>query len=239
MNFSVGNPVPTITSLSPASVAVGSGAQTLTINGTGFLSTSTVSFNGTTRTPTFVSSTELTIALTTTDIATAGTYAVTVTNPAPGGGTSSSVNFAVGNPVPAITSLSPTSVAVGSGAQTLTINGTGFLSTSTVSYNGSSRTPTFVSSTELTIALTSTDVATGGTFPVTVTNPAPGGGTSSSVNFTVGNPVPAITSLSPNPVVAGSGAQTLTINGTGFMNTSSVSFNGSSATQLPLSTAPN
>ena len=75
-----------------------------------------------------------------TDIATAGTYPVTVTNPAPGGGTSSAMNFSVGNPVPTITSLSPTSVAVGSGAQTLTINGTGFLSTSTVSYNGSTRT---------------------------------------------------------------------------------------------------
>ena len=68
------------------------------------------------------------------------------------------MNFSVGNPVPAITSLSPTSVAVGSGAQTLTINGTGFLSTSTVSYNGSTRTTTFVSSTQLTLALTSTDV---------------------------------------------------------------------------------
>ena len=107
MNFVVGNPVPTITSLAPTSVAVGAAAQTLTINGTGFLSTSTVSFNGTTRTTTFLSSTSLTIALTTTDTGTAGTYAVTVTNPAPGGGTSSAMNFSVGNPVPTITSLSP------------------------------------------------------------------------------------------------------------------------------------
>ncbi|MGO8734065.1 MAG: beta strand repeat-containing protein [Terriglobia bacterium] len=230
VNFSVGNPVPTITSLSPTSVAVGSGAQTLTINGTGFLSTSTVSYNGSSRTPTFVNSTQLTLALASTDVATAGTYPVTVTNPAPGGGTSSAVNFSVGNPVPTITSLSPTSVAVGSGAQTLPIYGTGFLSSSTVSYNSSSRTPTSVTSTELTIALSSADVATAGTFPVTVTNPAPGGGTSNSVNFTVNNPAPAITSLSPASIVVGSGAQTMTINGSGFVNTSSVSYNGSSRT---------
>ena len=242
MNFSVGNPVPAITSLSPTSVAVGSGAQTLTINGTGFLSTSTVSYNGSSRTPTFVNSTELTLALTSTDVATAGTFPVTVTNPAPGGGTSSSVNFTVGNPVPTITSLSPTSVAVGSGAQTLTINGTGFLSTSTVSYNGSSRTPTFVNSTQLTLALASTDVATAGTYPVCVTNPTPGGGTSSAVNFTVNNPVPTLTSLSPASAVAGAAAQTLTLTGTNFLASSTVTYNGVghaatfvSSTQLTIS----
>jgi hypothetical protein len=230
VNFSVGNPVPAITSLSPASVAVGSGAQTLTIIGTGFVSTSTVSYNGSSHTPTFGSSTQLTLALASTDVSTAGTFPVTVTNPAPGGGTSNSVNFTVGNPIPAITSLSPTSAAVGSGAQTLTINGTGFMSTSMVSYNGSSRTPAFVNSTQLTVLLTDADVSTAGTVPVSVTNPAPGGGTSNVVNFSVGNPVPAITSLSPTSVAVGSGAQTLTINGTGFLNTSTVSYNGSSRT---------
>ena len=44
---------------------------------------------------------------------------------------------------------------------------------------------TFVTSAQVTIPLTATDVATGGTFPVIVTNPAPGGGSSNTVNFTV------------------------------------------------------
>jgi uncharacterized repeat protein (TIGR03803 family) len=224
VNFTVGNLIPVITSLSPSSVYVGSGAQTLTINGTGFLSTSTVSYNGSTRTPTFVSSTQLTVSLTSTDVATGGTFPVTVTNPAPGG-TSNAVNFTVVNYVPAITFLSPSSVAAGSGAQTLTINGTNFLSTSTVSYNGSTRTPTFVSSTQLTVSLTSTDVATAGTFPVTVTNPAPGG-TSSAVNFTVNNLAPTLTSLSPASAVVGTVSLTLTLTGTNFLASSTVTYNG-------------
>ena len=42
-----------------------------------------------------------------------------------------------------------------------------------------------------------------------VTNPAPGGGASSALNFTVNNPAPTLTSLSPASATAGAGAQTL------------------------------
>ena len=108
---------------------------------------------------------------------------------------SKSVNSPVGNPVPAITTLSPASAAAGAAAQTLIINGTNFVSTSTVTYNAMAHTATYISSTELEITLSASDQATAGTYPVIVTNPAPGGGTSNSVNFTVGNPVPSITSL--------------------------------------------
>ena len=100
----------------PASATAGAAAQTLTINGTNFLSTSTVTYNGVAHTATFVSSTQLTITLSASDQATAGTYAVVVTNPAPGGGASNSVNFTVNNPVPTITSLSPTSATAGAAA---------------------------------------------------------------------------------------------------------------------------
>jgi 6-phosphogluconolactonase (cycloisomerase 2 family) len=56
-----------------------------------------VLFNGATRQATFVSSIQLAISLSTTDLATAGTYSVVVTNPAPGGGASNSVDFTVTN----------------------------------------------------------------------------------------------------------------------------------------------
>jgi ribosomal protein S8E len=205
-------------------------AQTLTINGTNFLSTSTVTYNAVTHAATFVNSTQLTIPLTASDQATAGTYAVVVTNPAPGGGASNSVNFTVTatNPVPTITSLSPASAAAGAAAQTLTINGTNFLSASTVTYNAAAHAATFVSSTQLTISLSASDQATAGTYAVVVTNPAPGGGASNSVNFTVTatNPVPTITSLSPDFAPVGAAAQTLYIIGTGFVSTSTVTYNG-------------
>ncbi|MCC3152020.1 DUF4394 domain-containing protein [Hymenobacter sp. BT770] len=193
------NPAPTITSLSPNSATAGDPGFTLTVNGTGFISGSSVSFNGVARTTTFVSATQVTAAIPASDIATPGTYGVTVANAAPGGGTSAPATFTVNapvvnNPAPTITSLSPAAVTAGTAAQTLTVNGTNFLASSVVNFNGAARTTTFVSATQLTIALSAADQATPGAYPVTVTNPAPGGGTSAAATFTVNAvPVPAPT----------------------------------------------
>lgn len=57
---SVASAIPTITGLSPNSVTAGAAAQTLTVNGANFISSSVVNFNGTVRTTTFVSATQLT-----------------------------------------------------------------------------------------------------------------------------------------------------------------------------------
>ena len=194
----VNNPVPTISSLSPSTVAAGAAAQTLTVNGTNFVSSSVVSFNGTARATAFVSATRLTISLTTADLATQGTYDVTVATPAPGGGTTAATTFTVTapapNPVPAIGSLSPNTAVAGSGAFTLTINGTNFVSGATATFNNVSRTVTFVSATQLTVAVQATDVATAGTYDVVVTNPAPAGGASAPASFTV-TPAPVSSTL--------------------------------------------
>ena len=100
------------------------------------------------------------------------------------------------NPVPTISSLSPSSVMAGAAGQTLTINGANFLSSSTATYNGASHAVTFVGSTQLTISVSATDQAIPGSFAVVVTNPSPGGGSSNSVNFTVNKPPqPVITSV--------------------------------------------
>ena len=159
------------------------------------MSSSTVTYNSVSHNATFVSSTQLTIPLSESDQATAGSYGVIVTNPSPGGGASNSMNFAVNNPLPTITSFSPSSATVGAAAQTLTINGTNFLSNSTVTYNSVSHTPTFVSSTQLTISLSASDQSTAGSFAVIVTNPSPGGGPSNSADFLVSTGVTAIGSL--------------------------------------------
>ena len=66
-------------------------------------------------------------------------------------------------------------------------------------WNGSARTTTYVSPTQLTAAITAADIASAGTFPVTVFNPTPGGGTSNAVNFVVspgGNVLLAISPIS-------------------------------------------
>jgi hypothetical protein len=219
----------------------GTTTQTLTINGTNFLSNSTVTYHSVAHTPTFVSSTQLTITLSGSDLATGGTYGVAVTNPAPGGGTSSTLNFTVDNLVPTVTSLSPPSGTAGAAAQTLTINGTNFVSNSTVTYHAVAHTPTFLSSTQLTITLSASDQASAGNYAVVVTNPSPGGGASNSVTFVVSNGVPTITSLSPPSAVTGTPSVVLIITGTKFVSTSTVTYNAVahtttyvSATQLKI-----
>lgn len=127
-----------------------------------------------------------------------------------GGISSNTVTIAVQspatpNPSPSITGLSPSSAAAGSSALTLTINGSGFIPTSSVTFNGVAHTQSFGSSGQLTIVLTASDLATAGSFATVVTNPPPGGGSSSPVNFNVSPasvPVPpAPTGLSPGSTV--------------------------------------
>jgi hypothetical protein len=236
LTVTTGNPVPTTTSISPAAVDAGNQGGTLVVNGTGFVKTSVVRWNGANRTTTFVSPTQLNAAILASDVRTAGTAQVTVFNPAPGGGTSNAQTFTIngtGNPVPTTTNLSPASAAAGGAAFTLTVNGTDLISGSVVRWNGANRTTTFVSSTRLTAAITAADIATAGTAQVTVFNPAPGGGTSNAQTFTitgVTNPVPATTSINPASVPAGNAGGTLTVTGTGFVSGSVVRWNGANRT---------
>jgi len=93
------------------------------------------------------------------------------------------------NPTPFVNQpLVPASVAPGGPDFTLTVNGTGFVSGSTVNWNGSPRTTTFVSGSQLTATILSTDIATASTASVTVASPAPGGGVSNIVFMAVRNP---------------------------------------------------
>jgi hypothetical protein len=101
------------------------------------------------------------------------------------------------NPVPTTSSTSPTATTVGGSSFTLTVNGSRFISGSSVRWNASPRTTTFVSSTQLTAAITAEDIATAGAASVTVSNPAPGGGTSGSLTFTVNPPIMITTSSLP------------------------------------------
>ena len=99
----------------------------------------------------------------------------------------------VGNPAPNALWLLPSSAAPGSAAQTIKVNGEGFTATSTVLWNGSARTTTFVSETQLQAAITAADIATAGAAQVTVSNPTPGGGTSAALPFLITTtPVPVV-----------------------------------------------
>jgi hypothetical protein len=181
------NPVPTLASLSPSNGAQGGAAFTLTLSGTNFINGSAVRWNGADRTTTFVSSTQLTAAIPTSDLTATGVATVTVFNPAPGGGESSGLPFTISvpNPAPAISSLSPTSATAGSAAFNLTVNGTGFIPNSVVRWSGADRPTAYSSATQLVAPISAGDIMAGGTAQVTVFNPAPGGGTSNAINFPV------------------------------------------------------
>ena len=89
------------------------------------------------------------------------------------------------NPLPTISSLSPSSKTAGAAAFTLTVNGEGFVEGSVVRWNGAARPTTYHSATRLSATIAAADIATAGTASVTVFNPEPGGGTSNSKLFTI------------------------------------------------------
>src|SRR5437773_12548331 len=195
------NPAPTLSSISPTSTLAGGAAFTLTAtsNSSNFAITSVIRWNGSNRATTFVSHGQLTAQISAADIAAAGTVSVTVFTPTPGGGTSAAKTLTINNPVPTATSISPSTAAVGSGAFTLTVTGSNYNASSLVRWKGSTRTTTFVSTTQLRAAIPATDIAATGTAAVTVFNATPGGGTSASVTFTITatNPLPTLRSISP------------------------------------------
>jgi uncharacterized protein (TIGR03437 family) len=88
-------PVPVLKQLSPSTAAPGSGPITLTIYGSNFSPGATARWNGSPRTTVMISATQLNVALSGADLATAGTAPVTVSNLTPGGGTSSALPFAI------------------------------------------------------------------------------------------------------------------------------------------------
>src|SRR5438552_4215596 len=286
----------------------------MTVNGTNFVSGSTVRWNGTALATTYVSSTQLTATVTAALVASPGTASVTVVNPPQGGGTSNAVTFTITvpptpvitspltatgtvgtafsyqitatncpssynasplppglsvntstglisgtptvggvytvtisatnaggtgtaplvititNPVPTITSISPTSAPAGGPQFTLTVNGTNFVSASVVYWNGTALTTTCVNATQLTATVPAALIANAGRASVTVVNPAPGGATSNAVLFTINNPVPTTTAINPTCATAGDPQFTLTVTGTNFVSTSTVRWGGPSLT---------
>lgn len=232
------NPVPSISELSPSGALAGDPATLLTVKGSNFLNTSTVSINGVQRITTYVSPSTLQVQLTASDLQNPGNLAVRVSNPAPGGGNSNIEAFNVAapgqNPVPTITSISPSFITIGAnGALNVVIKGNNFVQGAQATWNGEDRLTTFVSATEVHMLLNGTDLTSVGNMSVQVQNPAPGGGASNAATFRIGaleeNPKPTIASVVPAAGVANN-AFTFTIGGSGFMPNSTVTWNNTSVT---------
>ncbi len=123
------------------------------------------------------------------------------------GGAANSTSSGV-NPVPAITAISPTSAPAGGATGfALTINGTNFVAGTTISFGGTTPTPTFVSTTQLVASIPAAAIASAGTVAVTVTNPA-SGRTSNVVTF-------MITSGTSGTCAGGVNPQSITVDPSG------------------------
>lgn len=221
------NPVPAISSLNPASVVAGAATFPMTVNGTGFYAGTVIRWNGANLPTAFVNANQVTATVAAALVASAGTASVTAFNGAPGGGLSAAATFTIDNPVPVLNSIAPTARTAGGAAFTLNLNGSGFNSQTVPRWNGNPLPIVTQSSTLIQATVAAALIATPGTATVTAFNPLPGGGSSVGRTFTINHPAPTITTTSPISVVAGGPGFTLTVNGTGFFNgTSVIRWNG-------------
>jgi len=210
--FTILQPQPVISSLSPSSAPAGGGAFTLTINGANFNSTSYCLWQGTHLATTFVSSTQLTVSVPASMIATAGTYGIVV-NTLGGSGVSTAASFVVKPAPPAISSLTPATVTAGSAGFMLTVKGSAFTPSASVVWDTTPLGTVYVGPTQLIAAVPASLIVNSGTESITVTTPA---GTSALASLTIKQAAPAITSLTPGLASVGGVSFTLTVDGEYF-----------------------
>ena len=206
-----------IGSLSPANITAGSPQFTLTVVGTGFVAKTVVQWNGQTLATQLLTDssgnvvgTSATATVPASLVAKAGTAFVNTLSPHSGAGTnglSNPVAFIInppGNPLPTVSSISPTCTLAGGAAFTLNVAGSNFLPTSDpsggsqVKWSAGAAQTTLpivgITASQIQATVSASLIAAAGTANVSVFNPpAPqagsgngGGGTSqSSPAFTI------------------------------------------------------
>jgi len=195
--ITVQNPTPRITFLSQSNASARNEGivMNLGVAGEGFINSTQVSFSGNPR-PTHLMSPTLVIAeIPDSDLSTTGVYSVLARNPVPGGGYSNSLPFTVDTPIPYVHNISPNSVYQYSSGFTLRVNGTGFVTSSTVLLNGTNKTTSYISPTQLSAVIPASDLLNNGLLYVQVRNGDLG---SNSIMFTVmAEGYPAISAINP------------------------------------------
>ncbi|NBV90140.1 MAG: hypothetical protein EBR84_01835 [Actinobacteria bacterium] len=200
----------TISGFAPVHASAGA---TVLLTGSGFTGISKVLFNGVAASSfRVVSDTSLSTVVP----ATATTGQITVQNLA--GAVKSAGNFTVDIPAPTITSVSPTSVKVGSA---VTLKGTNFIGVTSVKIGTKSVQATVVSNTTIVFGVPVGSV----TGAVTVTTNS-GTGTGARVTVAAGSNAARFTSFSSNTMPEG---DWMTVNGTNFGAVTAVRLSGINA----------
>ncbi|WP_295215675.1 putative Ig domain-containing protein [uncultured Brevundimonas sp.] len=214
---------PTVSAIAPTGGSSGGGTP-VTITGTNFVSnnTYTATFGATTVPATYASATTLTA----TAPAGAGTVQVTVVNTttSQAGTGSASYSYAA----PTVTGLSASAGPAGQ-PRAVTISGTNFTPTATVSIDGTAATSvTYLSATQLTATL---PAKSAGSYQVQVTT----GSVTSAANPPASQytyiAAPTITAITPN---SGStaGGTAVTVSGSNLSGATAVTFSGAAATNV-------
>ncbi|MBB5066078.1 chitobiase/beta-hexosaminidase C-terminal domain-containing protein [Granulicella mallensis] len=220
-------PTPVISSISPTFASAGGAAFTLTVNGTNFVSGSTVQWSGTALATTYGSATQLTAAVPASLIASAGTANVTV---AQASGVSAATTFTINNVGPTITALNPSSGAAGT---SVTITGTNFTGATAVNFGATPATSFNVNSAT---SITAVAPAGSGTVDVKVVAPNGTSATAAADQFTYSANAPTVTGISPASGPS-AGGTSVTITGTNFTGATAVNFGATPATSLTVNSA--
>ena len=221
----VGNGTITLSSVSPTTLTAGV-AYSLFVSGTNFTGSSVVHFNNNTVSTAFQTSNSLVASLPS-YLVTAGSLPVYVTDPT--NGTTVTLYVTVSGSgtggTLSLSSISPTSAAVGSQQITLNLYGTGFSAGSAVSFgNVCTLGTTFISSGQLTATIPPSCLTTAQTVLVSV-------GGSNTQTFTIGGSGSSgtitLTAISPTTLSPGQATQ-LFVFGSGFSFNSVIHFNNNS-----------
>ena len=240
--FTVGNPAPTVTAITP-NTGLNNGSVNITnLAGTGFLSGASVTLtqagqpNITATSVSVVSPSLITCTVNLTGVAT-GAWNVVVTNADTKSGTLTG-GFTVSYPAPTVTAITPNGGATGASVPITNLAGTGFRAGATVKFRKTGQTDITATSVSVgsatqitcTVGLTG---AVAGAWDVVVTNSDLLSGTLAG-GFTVRGAAPTVTSITPNSGTSGGTVSITNLAGTGFLSGATVTLTGAG---LPTITA--
>src|SRR6185437_15143443 len=163
------NPNPSIQSLLPNGLPAGSPGGNVIVTGSGFLGSTTAAVNGNPRAASLNADNTLAVALTQSDLSTAGTLTLSLTNPSPGGGVSAPAFFLVAPSLvprqpPGLSSVGP-SRPINAADTAMAIKVSGLSPSAVARWNGSDRSIDFVHNT---FTAPAADLAHAGTAEVTI-----------------------------------------------------------------------
>lgn len=184
VKFEVRAPVPVLTALRQTSEVLGGASLALTVDGTGLMDSSVVQVNGTARATRRTGPGTLEATLSSADLADPGTLQITIATAGPGGGVSAALPFTVTAGVPALTVL-PLRGGTALPQFPLAVHGQRFSRTSVMRWNGIDLPTTYQSGRRLLASVPAALASATGTASISVVTPGAGGGSSSSLPFTV------------------------------------------------------